>query len=149
MIGNHESTKRAGHLLCALLRLRKSVCGGKIQRGRRCGIQTQPRSASDTSVCIAITTETAEGICCRVDSAGEVEDDHLLKLGVEISCRGPQSVLVKCLIDARIKGDRTIWFQARIAKDGETKETIERGAKAFKKRWRPVTVADMSTYFCT
>src|SRR6266403_220782 len=101
MIGNHESTKRTGHLLGALLRLRKRVCGGKIQRACRCGIQTQLRSASDTSVCIAIPTETAEGICCRVDSAGE------------------------------------------------TKETIERGAKAFKKRRRSVTVADMPTYFCT
>src|SRR6266700_6233460 len=141
MIGDHKSTKCAGHLLGALLRLRKRVCGGKIQRARRCGIQTQLRSASDTAVCIAIPTETAEGICCRVDSARAVEDDHFLKLGVEISCRGPQSVLVKCLIDARIKGDRTIRFQARIAKDGETKETVERGAKAFKKRWRPVTVA--------
>src|SRR5437667_8383288 len=149
MIGDHESTKCAGHLLGALLRLRKRVCGGRIQRARRCGIQTQLRSASDTAVCIAIPTETAEGICCRVNSAGEVEDDHFLKFGVEISCRSPQSVLVQRLIYARVKGNGTIRFETRIAKDGETKETVERGAKAFKKRWRPVTVAYVPPYFCT
>src|SRR5260370_4916678 len=139
MNGNHERTKSAWYLLRALLCLRVRVRGCETQRPRRCCRHAQLRTASDTSIRIAIPTEATEGICGRIDHAGEVEDDHFLKTRVEVSSGGPQSVTVEHLVNTRIKGNRAVRPPARIAKDREAEASGKR-TETCDERWSAVTV---------
>src|SRR6266699_510520 len=148
MVRDYKRTHRARYLRRALLGLRIGIRGRETQRARRCCRQAQLRTASDASIRIAIPTEATERICCRIDHAGEVEDDHFLKTCIEVSRRGPQSVTVERLVNAHIKGDRAIRPQARIAKDGVA-ETSKESAEALKKRWRAVTATGVSAQLRT
>ena len=85
------------------------------QPARRRGSHTHLQTARNAAIRIEISAKAPEGIGVEIDQSGKVENDYLLKFGVEVRCRKTQPVLKECLIDARIKGYRAIGFQTRIS----------------------------------
>ena len=101
----------------------------------------------DSALGVQIPDGTAEWIGGRVDQAGGIEINYVLKPGIEVGRRCLQKAMQECLVHAGIEADGMFRLEARIAINGIAENGIETRAEPFIERRSAVPTADVRVKF--